>query len=164
MNTIERAVLVASLAAACLGSGAAGAAIAVEFVKPESYGDMPFSVQAREGVLTELRDHFTKLGNKLAPGQDLKLEILDIDLAGRVAFSQRGPEDYRILRGGADWPSMRVRYSLAVKGAVIQSGEERLTDMDYMHHGNFYTSNTPLRYEKRMIDEWFKRKFLVQPD
>lgn len=162
MNTSTRLWLATSLWVACAGIGAAEAGITVNFVKPENYADMPFSPQAREQVLKDLQAHFTKLGSQLAPEQDLKIDILDLDLAGRTAFSQRGPEDYRVLRGGADWPSMRLRYTLESKGAVLQSGEERLADMDYLHHGNSYTSNTPLRYEKRMIDDWFKSKFLTR--
>ena len=163
MNTSKRVMLAMSLCAVCAafaGIGAAEAAVTVNFVKPENYGDMPFSPQAKARVLAELQEHFTKLGGKLPPGQDLKLDILDVDLAGRMAFSRRGPEDFRIMRGQADWPRMRVRYVLESKGVIIQSGEEHLSDMDYLHHGNFYTSNTTLRYEKRMIDDWFRRKFL----
>lgn len=161
MNTSIRVWLATSLWVACAGIGAAEAGVTVTFVKPENYADMPYSPLAKEQVLKDLQAHFTKLGSKLAPEQDLKLEILDLDLAGRTAFSRRGAEDFRILRGEADWPRMRVRYTLESKGAVIQSGEERLADMDYLHHGNSYTSNTPLRYEKRMIDDWFKSKFLT---
>ena len=161
MNTSIRVWLATSLWVACAGIGTAGAGVTVTFVKPENYADMPFSPQAKERVLKDLQAHFTKLGSKLASDRDLKLEILDLDLAGRTAFSRRGAEDFRVLRGEADWPRMQVRYSLESKGTVIQSGEERLADMDYLHHGNSYTSNTSLRYEKRMIDDWFKRKFLA---
>ncbi len=159
MNNLPFARLAMVAWLACAGIGAAGAAVTVTFVKPESYADMPWSAQDRERVLKDIEKHFASLGAQLAPGQDLKLEILDLQLAGRMAIDRRGPENYRVLRGGADWPSMRLRYSLESNGAVLKSGEDRLSDMDYLHHGNSLTANTPLRYEKRMIDDWFKSKF-----
>ncbi|HEX9392409.1 MAG TPA: DUF3016 domain-containing protein [Usitatibacteraceae bacterium] len=161
MNTSTTARLAMLFWLACAGIGAAGATVTVTFVKPEGYADMPWSIQDRERVFKDLTTHFNKLGATLAPDQDLKLEILDLQLAGRMALSRRGPENFRILRGAADWPSMRLRYTLESKGTVLKSGEDRLSDMDYLHHGNSLTANTPLRYEKRMIDDWFKSRILA---
>jgi hypothetical protein len=149
--------------AATSAVGSVQAAVTVNFIKPDSYAEMPFSPQARETVLKDLRTHFTALGRDLPAGLDLTLDILDVSLAGRPAFSRRGAEDFRVLRGGADWPMMRLRYSLESNGKVIRSGEDRLSDMDYLHHAKFAPSETSLRYEKQMIDDWFRKNIMASP-
>ena len=35
--------------------------------------------------------------------------------------------------------------------------------MSYLQHINRYSRNDALRYEKRMIDDWFKNTFGVKP-
>jgi hypothetical protein len=61
------------------------------------------------------------LGKGLRPGQDLKIEITDIDLAGREDPMRRGAMDVRIMDGRTDWPRMRLRYQLEQHGKVIAS-------------------------------------------
>ncbi len=156
-STLNRVAMLFCLGLA--GVGAASAAVTVTFVKPEGYADMPLGAHDRQKVLKEIEAHFNKLGSALPPNQDLNLEVLDLQLAGRLALGRYITENVRIMRGGADWPSMRLRYSLVSNGAVLKSGEDRLTDMDYLHHRNSYTDNISLRYEKRMIDDWFKNRF-----
>lgn len=154
MNTFTKSVL-AGLAV--LAAGAASAATTVTFVEPDKYTDVPFSQIERERVLDELRGHFEKLGARLPAGQDLRIQVLDVDLAGITRPTASRP-DMRFLTGGADWPSLRLRYTVEQGGQVLKSGEDRLTDMTYMQHLNAYPSDTALRYEKRMIDEWFNKK------
>ena len=52
---------------------------------------------------------------------------------------------------------MLVRYTLESNGKVIDSGEDQLSDMNYMGHINRYSEGDTLRYEKAMIDDWFKK-------
>ncbi len=49
-------------------------------------------------------------------GQVLKIDVLDLDLAGTVRPARRGAGDIRIVRGGADAPHIRVRYALTAGG------------------------------------------------
>ena len=67
------------------------------------------------------------------------------------------------MTGRADWPRLRLRYTLEQHGKVIASGNAYLSDMSYLQHINRYSSNDALRYEKRMIDDWFKNTFGVKP-
>ena len=145
---------------AVLAAGAASAATTVTFVEPEKFTDVPFSQIERERTLDELRGHFEKLGARLPAGQDLRIEVLDVDLAGITRPTSSRP-DMRILNGGADWPRVHLRYRVEQGGQVIKSGEEHLSDMTYMQHINPYTSDAALRYEKRMIDTWFNKKVLA---
>lgn len=160
MNTNLKHLALAGLV--LLSAGGASAAVTVAFSHPENFRDLPFSPIDREHVLKELGEHFALLGKRLPPGQDLRVEVLDLDMAGRIYPNFRGREDIRVLRGGADWPHMVVRYSLVSNGQVIASGEDQLSDMMYLNRINRYSDGDTLRYEKRMIDDWFKEKFAAR--
>jgi hypothetical protein len=146
-----------------LAAGSAGAAVTVTYVAPEKYADVPRDTGARENMMNDLTDHFTWLGTALPPGQDLRIEVLDIDLAGREEPSARAVQDVRVMRGGADWPRMRLRYSVEQNGQVIKSGEAQLSDMDYMAKVSRYGEEEPQRYEKAMIDRWFEKNIAPLP-
>jgi hypothetical protein len=156
MKTTFKCLALAGLLA--LSAGAASAAVTVAFSHPENYYDMPFAPFDRERVLKDLEEHFAKLGATLPPGQDLRIEVMELDLAGRLRPNFRGQE-LRVLSGGADWPHMVLRYTLEANGHVLYSGEDEIKDMMYMSRLNRYFDGDTLRYEKRMIDEWFMRKF-----
>jgi hypothetical protein len=151
------------LAALALAAGSsAWAGVQVTFDNPDDYSDVPFSSRDREQVLAGLANHFTWLGKSLPPGQDLRIEITDVDLAGREDPARRGAFDVRVMTGRADWPRLRLRYTLEQHGKVIAAGNAYLSDMSYLQHINRYSRNDALRYEKRMIDDWFKNTFGVK--
>jgi hypothetical protein len=157
MNTKLQGLALAGLV--LLSAGGASAAVTVAFSHPEKFNDMPFSRTDREQILKDLSEHFAHLSARLPQGQDLRIEVLDLDLAGRIHPNFRGQQDVRVLRGGADWPHMLVRYTLESNGKVIASGEDNISDMMYLDHINRYSDGDRLRYEKRMIDDWFTKKF-----
>jgi hypothetical protein len=130
----------------------------VVFSHPENFRDMPYSATDREQVLKDLSAHFGKLGARLAPGEELRVEVLDVDLAGRLYPNASGRE-LRILSANSDWPTMLVRYSLTANGNVIESGEDRLSDMMFLGRTNRYYQGDALRFEKVMINDWFRQKF-----
>lgn len=154
MKTAIKGLALASMALMSAGSAFAG--ITVTYVQPENYSDLPFAAWERKDILDELTEHFQKLSKALPPGVDLNVEVLDIDMAGRI--NHRRAKEIRVLRGGADWPIIHLRYSVVQDGKVVSSGEERLRDMMYLdNRRNRYSSGDPLRYEKHMIDEWFSK-------
>jgi hypothetical protein len=138
-----------------LGAGAASAGVTVKYIEPDKFSDLPFAPWDREEVLRDLSDYFTKLGKSLPQGQDLAIEVTDVDLAGREYPNSRGARDLRILKGQADWPIIALRYTLTENGQVLRSGEARIADMNYLHRINRHWDSERLRYEKRMLDEWF---------
>jgi hypothetical protein len=140
-----------------LAAGSAGAAVSVTYVQPEKFSDVPFVTWEREDTLKTLTEHFTWLGNSLPPGQDLRIEVLDVDLAGRAIPSARMGRDVRVLRGQADWPRIQLRYAVEQDGQVLKSGEAQLSDMNYLNHTSRYFDSEPMRYEKSMIDDWFEK-------
>ena len=140
---------------------ASWAAVAVSFTKAEQYIDLPFMTHDREQTLASLKQHFEKLGAKLPAGQDLTVEVLDVDLAGRLEPSKLSiGQELRVLRGGADWPMIQLRYRVEAGGKMVNEGEARLTDLNYLRTLNRYPSGEPLRYEKAMLDDWFTKKIL----
>jgi len=146
----------AALAALCLLSSATAMAGAqVTFVHPDRFSDLPFAASDRERVLKDLQQHFDKLAATLPAGQQLAVEVTDIDLAGQVRMTRLRGQDIRIMDGRADWPHMTLRYTITQGGQVIKTGQDRLSDMDYQHHLIRYSSSDTLRYEKNMLDQWF---------
>jgi hypothetical protein len=152
--------LIAGLA--LLASSAAWAGTEVHFSKPDQFTDVSFNPHEREDELKELSRHFEKLGALLPPGQNLKIDVTDVDLAGRENPSLRAAQDIRVMNGRVDWPRMRLHYVLEQNGKVISSGDAALSDMSYLSRINPYFSNEKLRYEKLMIDDWFADTFGVK--
>jgi hypothetical protein len=150
-NVIQKLAVSGLLA---LAAGAASADVTVNYIQPERFSDLPFAPWEREAVLKDLTQHFAKLGAQLPPGQNLRIDVQDIDLAGRE-YPNRGPRDLRIIKNGADWPRMDLHYAIESKGQVLRSGDVQLRDMAFMDRIGRYTDGDSLRYEKRMIDDWF---------
>ena len=152
-----------AFAGACLLAAvpALAGGVSVTLTKPEQYSDIPFTPWDREEVLNGITEHFEKLGQKLPADQDLKIEVLDVDMAGREIPGARTGRELRVLNGRADWPRMRLRYSLESQGKVLASGEAQLSDMAYLNRSPRYADGELLRYEKQMIDDWFKQTFLA---
>ena len=142
-----------------LGAGAASAGVTVNFVESDKFADLPFTPWERKEVLDDLAKHFADLGKSLPPGQDLAVEVTEIDLAGRE-YPGRSGRELRVLKGGADWPMMTLRYSLSANGQVLTSGDAKLSDMNYMGRISRYSDGDRLRYEKRMVEDWFNKTIL----
>jgi len=152
LRHLTAAVLLAATA------GAASAGVTVAYEQPEKFRDMPFNQVDREELLRQLSEHFAVLGQDLPPGQDLHITVKDIDLAGRIEPARWNfNNDIRLLRGGADWPTMQLSYVLEENGRVLRSGEASINNMMYLNRLNRYSSGDPLRFEKQMVDEWYKR-------
>jgi hypothetical protein len=151
MNLVNRQLALAGLM--LVSAGAATAAVDVKYIEPEKFADVPFVRWQREQALDDIAAHFNKLGKALPPGQDVSIEVLDIDMAGRESPN----EHIRVLRGGADWPRMHLRYTLTRDGQVLRSGEAQLSDISYHDHISNYASDERLHYEKQMIDEWWQK-------
>jgi hypothetical protein len=148
-------ILLATLA---LASGAALAGQAdVKFIDPDRFADAGTSYSDRQDVLNTLANHLQRLAAGLPAGQVLRVDVLDVDLAGYTRYGRRG--NVRVIDGRADAPEIRLRYSLESNGQVIRSGDERVFDLDYMHATASWRATGPLYYEKRLLSQWFARNF-----
>ncbi|QNA87734.1 DUF3016 domain-containing protein [Massilia sp. Dwa41.01b] len=136
-----------------LAAGAASADVTVNYVEPDNFTDLPFTNWEREATLKDLTNHFTRLGAQLPAGQNLKIDVIDVDLAGRE-YPGRGPRDLRIVKQ-IDWPRIDLRYTIEQDGKVLRSGDAQLRDMTFMDRFTRANESGSLRFEKRMIDEWF---------
>ena len=135
----------------------AGAAVTVTF-GPGPYSDMGPVGAEREKVKDELARHLQALGARyLAPQDNLRVEVLDVDLAGELQLS-RGGRDVRVARGKADFPRIKVRYTLEA-GAKSASGEETISDSSYLWFPARGRESEALYHEKRLLDAWFKEHF-----
>ena len=152
------AAAVALALAPVLLSPARAAGVKVTFPDAERYADAGATSWEREATQAELAAHLVALGQRLLPADlTLEVEVLEIDLAGTVLPTRRG--DLRIVRGGADWPRLTLRYSLVKDGQVQTAATERLADLAYTMNLGSRLSSEPLRYEKRLLDDWFRERF-----
>ena len=146
------------LALAAMAPAFAGS-VDVSFTDAAHYLDAGNTSVQQQAYLDTMSGYLQSLGRRyLPPGQALKIEVLDVDLAGYSRPTPRG-QDLRILRNGADWPRIVVRYTLQEQGRMLAQGEEAITDMDYLHHIADRRTDTSLGHEKRMLDEWFRARF-----
>lgn len=167
----ERPLLKTLIAAAALTGGLAGAGAAhatgkveVQFIAPEKFSDAGHFAYDRERTLAALREILQSLGKELPDGQVLKLDVLDIDLAGSVEPVRSG--ELRILRNRADWPHMKLRYTLqsgsAAGSSTLKSGTADLADMNYMQSlRGAAQMDGAYGYEKRMVQQWFRTTLLA---
>jgi len=135
--------------------------IDVEFVKPEGFSDIYPSGRTGtkrelDGTLEALRKIVVDAGSKaLKTGDELKLEVLDVNLAGDYPPSQSLSREIRVMRN-IDWPSMKVRYTLKRDGKVT-NGEALISDMSYLMSGSSCPGSEGLCYERRMVERWFRK-------
>lgn len=154
--TTRKLFLSAALAAAL----PAQSAVQVTFVDPDSYTDVANERYEAKSTMDALAAHMKKLGERyLAPDETLRIEVLDVDLAGWARWGGRAPDKVRVARGRADFPQMHLRYTLESPSRA-KSGDETLSDPLYQNHGySVRSSSEPYYYEKRMLDEWFRSRF-----
>jgi hypothetical protein len=140
----------------------AQADVRVIFAHPEAYTDadaFPNSgASAREPTMAALRQYIVRQGRQyLRPGQTLNIEITDIDLAGAYIPSRRGA-DIRVIRSITP-PRIALRYTLQDGKRVISRGEDVLREQMFQP----VTSIDTLKYEKAMLDDWFRGRFSKAP-
>jgi hypothetical protein len=157
MKRIANCAVLAASIVTLVVSPLAHAESKVSFVKPEAFVDIPLDARDRDDALHTLRAHFATLAKKLPAGQDLIVEVTDVDLAGRMEPTRLSlAQELRVLRGMADWPMIAFRYRVEASGKALKSGEARVADMNYLRSFNRYPTSEPLRHEKMMLDNWFK--------
>lgn len=106
-----------------------------------------------------LQNYMKALGDKYLPKGDLAIEILDLDRAGQPRMNL--PTEIRVVNGKTDMPCIDLRFTL--NGAPPT--RERLCDPDFLRPLDPRADDhDPLVYEKRMLDQWFLRRFGNKPD
>ncbi len=146
--------------AALLAASPALATTTVTFIKPAEFTDIGFYSQESSTAMNVLEQHFKTLGEQyLAPNQNLNIEVLDVDLAGRIDYGSRRFHDKRVLRGSVDWPRMKFHYVLEADGKIVTDSEADIADMTYLNRISTRYSNTTYPHEMRLLEDWFKATF-----
>lgn len=159
------------LCAACL---ALGSVIAQAATSPDNvqvrYKDPQHFTEAKrsfgmhliraDAYLEPLKTYIAERAARvLAPGQRLDIEVTDVDRAGEYE-PWRGPDfdDVRIIKDIYP-PRIDLRFTLTgADGRVLASGERRLRDSAFLMRSTPDDSD-PLRFEKRLLDDWLRREF-----
>lgn len=100
----------------------------------------------------------TTASKALQPGQTLQVTFTDIKRAGDYE-PWHGPRasDIRVMRDIYP-PRVTLTYTLKdAQGQVISEGERKLQDTGYLHNIGRQSDTDPLRYEKRLLDDWIRR-------
>ncbi len=144
------------LMAAC---AAQAGTVEVAFVNPDTFTDVRDQNRDTAANLQTLSAYLQTLGQKyLPPGQTLHVDVLNVDLAGKLRPSRRWGL-VRVVGGPLDWPQMTLRYRLEEHGKVLGSGEETISDMGYTSHLGAYPSWDALGPEKHLLRDWFRGHF-----
>lgn len=160
-------VLVCSAVLLAASTAASAAALHVVFVQPETYTDAGYSSavpgdRERSQVRRDVGEHLAKLAERyLAPDQALTIEVLDIDLAGRMDPFVRSGSELRVVTD-VTGPRIRLRYTLTRNGQPVAGAEEVLSDQNFLTQINRYSTGDRLRYEKALLDGWFEQR-IAQP-
>jgi hypothetical protein len=97
---------------------------------------------------------------RLAAGQSLQIDVLNLKRAGSPASNAMGATgNMRVVRE-TDPPRIDLGFRvLDASGVVVRAEKKRsLRDMNYLSHSDHGNSD-PLRYEKRLLDDWIDRDF-----
>jgi len=98
----------------------------------------------------------------LPPGQELRVTIDDIHLAGSFE-PWHGPDlqDVRYMKDVYP-PRITLHFQLlAADGSVLREGQALLSDLSYLQRTVPFDTD-PLRYDKRLIEDWLRREFRPQ--
>lgn len=139
--------------------------VEIEWVEPEKFRDIrggPVSQKSFQNqVIAVLTAYFEEAAEQTLPaGQTLRLTITDVDLAGDVEyFFFRFPFGIRVMRD-IYFPEIEFNYVLEdAEGKVLKSGQQNIKDMGYLYSGKIFVNDPPFDYEKRLIDDWFRKTF-----
>lgn len=177
---VSAAVLIAALAAATAADARvrtvtdpqapralasnADSPVKVDWTDPAQFTDIRYSRNRWEAErgnwVNDLASYFQKTAAKHLPeGQQLQVTITDIKRAGDYE-PWHGPrmDDVRIVK---DIYPPRLSFTWVrtdASGQVIDQGEKKLVDTAFLMSSVSFNGSDPLRYEKRMIDDWLRRE------
>jgi hypothetical protein len=156
---VRHPILCAVLLSPFLAIASAHAAVSVTYGDPDRFTDAGDRSNDPVKIAKSLEQHLKDLGEHYLPANaNLKIEILDVDRAGRPHMNL--PTEIRVVTGKADPPCIDLRYTLEIDGQVRGPTRERVCDLDYLRPLPVRASeHDPLVYEKRMLHEWFRERF-----
>ncbi|MEP7043430.1 MAG: DUF3016 domain-containing protein [Dokdonella sp.] len=110
--------------------------------------------------LGDLSKHLKRRADRLlAPGQHLDVTFTDVRRAGSYE-PWRGPQwdDIRVVTDIYP-PMIDLQFKLTdANGTTLREGDRKLRDLSFLNRGTL-SQQDPLRFEKRMLDDWLRREF-----
>lgn len=139
--------------------------VSVSWQNPEQFTEIRQSrnrYEARRGNWVEQLAQYvrTRGQRRLPPGERLDVDITDIKRAGD--FEPWHGSQYNDTRFVRDIYPPKIALSfkrLDANGQVIEEGQRTLRDMSFMMGPRTASDSDPLRYEKRLIDDWLHDEF-----
>lgn len=150
----------AMLALLAVPLGARAGSVGVTYVAPEQFRDREFrQAQSRASALAEFDRWFAEMGARYLPaGQSLRVEVLDIDLAGDFEPWRSDWQDVRFLRDTTP-PRIHLRWQLEQGGTLLRRGDARLSDMNYLWDPRGRGDSRRFVHDKLLIQDWFRKTF-----
>ncbi|WP_433741359.1 DUF3016 domain-containing protein [Pseudomonas putida] len=142
----------------------AASSVEVVFKNPEKFSDASLNSPGYERgadpyVMKELGSYLQKLGERyLPPGQQLQIEIRNIDLAGRYEPWRPNAYEVRFMRD-ITWPRIDLHYVLKQNDQIVSEADARVIDQLYLQRPGRANRSDRLYSEKAMLSDWFKKQF-----
>lgn len=139
-------------------------AVSVDWTDPSQFTDIRYSGNRWEAAqgnwVVDLATYLQKqAGKKLTNGQQLHVTITDIRRAGMYEPGRGMNMDrVRIIKDIYP-PRMTLTFTLkSADGQVLSEGERKLVDSAFLMGASPLSDTDPLRYEKRMLDDWIDKE------
>ena len=137
----------------------------VSWTDPAQFTEIRHSSNRREARrgdwVRELAGYLReRAGDRLQDGQRLEVTITDITRAGSYEpWRGIGADSIRFMRDVYP-PRIDLDFRLVgADGEVLAQGTRKLSDIAYLQRGSPLNDSDPLRYEKRLIDDWLRKEF-----
>lgn len=139
--------------------------VAVSWQDPAGFSEPTFGAMPvdRGTWIRPLAEYLRARAERLLPaGHRLEVVLLDVDRAGQYEPGRDlSTHDLRVVRDLYP-PRIHLRFRhLDGGGAVLGQGERRLVDVAFLQRSATFDSD-PLRFEKRLLDDWLRRELGVR--
>ena len=131
-----------------------------DFSEAKMYQGTGLGRQSPDEWLGDLARHLRYRAERLLPEADhLKVTFTNVQLAGMYE-PWRGPrwDDVRVIKDIYP-PRIDLTFTLTdASGTLVKEGERKLRDPAFLQRGTLNATD-PLRFEKRMLDDWLRSEF-----
>ncbi len=136
--------------------------VEVQWTDPAQFSEIRYSANRREARrgdwVQDLAEYLRKKATtRLPQGDRLEVTITDIERAGD--YEPWHGIQFDTIRYMRDIYPPRITLDFKLVGAdgsVRSQGTRKLTDMSYLQRSVPLGESDPLRYEKRLIDDWLR--------
>jgi hypothetical protein len=131
-----------------------------DFSEAKQYPGTGLGRESPDEWLTNLANHLRYRAERVLPqADDLHVTFTNVQRAGTYE-PWRGPQwdDVRIIKDIYP-PRIDLTFTLTdANGSVVKEGKRELRDPAFLQRG-ILNETDPLRFEKRMLDDWLRSEF-----